>query len=216
MPEQHLDEELLAEFSAGHLAESKAILVATHLTLCSACRNIAESYDAVGGSLLAICTGSQVRAEIRENVFEKLDEVEAEPLVGEKDLETMKLIPAALRNRLSGSITDLPWKKLGKSIKYVDILEQTENSTARLMLLPSSSTLPIHTHEGTEMTVVLSGGFSDCFGSFARGDVAVRGSNDTHKPIVDEGEDCLCFVVTDAPLRMKGLLGFFLNRLKIW
>jgi putative transcriptional regulator len=216
MPEQHLDEEILAEFSAGHLTESKAILVATHLTLCSTCRKINESYDAIGGSLLAISTGSQVGAKIRESVFEKLDEVEAEPLVEEKDAATMKLIPTALRNKLSGSITGLPWKKLGKSIKYVDILEQTENATARLMLLPSSSTLPTHTHQGTEMTVVLSGGFSECFGSYARGDVAVRDSNDTHQPKVDDGEDCLCFVVTDAPLRMKGLLGFFLNRLKIW
>ena len=216
MPNQHPQEEVLADFSAGNLAETKAILVATHLTLCPTCRKICEDYDAIGGSLLAISSDSDVGTEVREALFQRLDEVEERVPVAEKDESTMALIPAPLRDKLNGSLAELSWKRMGRAIKYVDVVEPQAAATARLMLLPSSWALPTHTHEGTEMTVVLSGGFSDEFGNFSRGDVAIRDSRDTHKPRVDPGEDCLCFVVTDAPLRMKGILGFFLNRLKIW
>jgi len=216
MLDQQLDDEILAEFSAGNLPEMEAILVATHLTLCPASRKASERFDAIGGSLLAASNGSDLGAGVKERVLESLDENQDGEVSLEQDTETLELIPAPLRSKLSGPLGDLKWKKLGRKIKYIDIAQPGRTSAARLMRLPAGVTMPTHTHEGTEMTVVLSGGFSDAFGSYSRGDVAVRGINDVHKPKVDEGEDCLCFVVTDAPLRMKGILGFFLNRLKLW
>ena len=32
-----------------------------------------------------------------------------------------------------------------------------------------------------------------------------------HRPVADEDEDCLCLIVTDAPLRLTGWLGRLLN-----
>jgi putative transcriptional regulator len=32
-----------------------------------------------------------------------------------------------------------------------------------------------------------------------------------HRPVADEGEDCLCLVVTDAPLKLTGRLGRLVN-----
>ena len=216
MPDQQLDDEILAEFSAGNLPEMKAILVATHLTLCPASRKAVEHFDAIGGSLLASSNGSDLGEGVKDRVLASLEENYGEEPSPTHDEETCELIPAPLRSKLGSSLGDLKWKKLGGKIKYIDIAQPGKNSAARLMNLPAGINMPTHTHEGTEMTVVLSGGFSDAFGRYSRGDVAVRGIHDVHKPKVDAGEDCLCFVVTDAPLRMKGLLGFFLNRLKLW
>ena len=216
MPERQLDDEILAEYSAGNLSEMKAILVATHLTLCPASRKAVECFDAVGGSLLASSGGSDPTEGVKDRVLASLEEGFGGKSSPRYDGETLELVPAPLRRKLSSSLVDLEWKSLGRKIKYIDIVPPGKNSVARLMRLRAGSNLPTHTHEGTEMTVVLSGGFSDAFGSYGRGDVAVRGAHDVHKPKVDGGEDCLCFVVTDAPLRMKGLLGFFLNRLKLW
>ena len=84
------------------------------------------------------------------------------------------------------------------------------------MRLPAGLRLPVHTHLGSEMTLVLSGGFSARFGHYLRGDVAVRDETEKHRPVVDHGEDCWCLVVTDAPLRLTGPMGFLFNRLIDW
>ena len=71
--------------------------------------------------------------------------------------------------------------------------------------------VPQHTHEGNELTVVLRGAFHDETGHYVRGDLAIADASVDHRPIADEGEDCLCLAVTDAPLRLTGRFGRFLN-----
>ncbi len=71
--------------------------------------------------------------------------------------------------------------------------------------------MPVHTHEGTELTLVLAGAFSDAHGHFLRGDVAEADASVEHQPVADPGEDCLCLAVTDAPLRLTGPFGRLLN-----
>ena len=72
--------------------------------------------------------------------------------------------------------------------------------------------MPSHTHEGSEITLVLSGAFSDVTGRYARGDIAIAEADLDHRPMTDAGEDCLCFAVTDAPLHLTGPVGRLLER----
>jgi putative transcriptional regulator len=62
-----------------------------------------------------------------------------------------------------------------------------------------------------EMTLLLAGGFSDETGHYLRGDVALADPSVDHRPVADPGEDCLCLAVTDAPLRLTGRFGRYLN-----
>jgi putative transcriptional regulator len=71
--------------------------------------------------------------------------------------------------------------------------------------------MPTHTHDGSELTLVLAGGFSDESGHFVRGDVAEADPSINHQPVADPGEDCLCLAVTDAPIRLTGPFGRLLN-----
>jgi putative transcriptional regulator len=73
--------------------------------------------------------------------------------------------------------------------------------------------MPSHTHEGSEITLVLRGGFSDATGHYRRGDIAIADSEVDHRPRADEDEDCICFAVTDAPLRLTGPVARFVQRL---
>jgi putative transcriptional regulator len=72
--------------------------------------------------------------------------------------------------------------------------------------------MPQHTHEGSEYTLVIRGAFSDVTGRYGRGDVAISDEDLDHTPIAEAGEECLCFAVMDAPLRLTGPIGRFLNR----
>ena len=79
------------------------------------------------------------------------------------------------------------------------------------MRIKSGTAMPSHTHEGTELTLVLAGGFSDERGHFLRGDLAEVDASVDHRPIADPGDDCICLAVTDAPLRLTGPFGRLLN-----
>jgi len=62
-----------------------------------------------------------------------------------------------------------------------------------------------------EMTLVLAGGFSDDFGHYRRGDLATADASVAHRPIADLDEECICLVVTDAPLYLTGRVGRVMN-----
>lgn len=81
----------------------------------------------------------------------------------------------------------------------------------QLLKIASGTAMPSHTHLGTELTLVLAGGFSDESGQYGEGDVAEADDSVTHRPVADPGEDCICLAVTDAPLRLTGALGWLLN-----
>ena len=73
--------------------------------------------------------------------------------------------------------------------------------------------MPSHTHDGSEVTLVLRGGFSDPTGHYRRGDIAIADSDLDHHPRADEDEDCICFAVIDAPLRLTGTVGRIVQRI---
>ena len=66
--------------------------------------------------------------------------------------------------------------------------------------------MPSHGHNGTELTMVLSGAFSDEGGRYGPGDIEIATEDDHHVPVAEPGADCICLAATDAPLRFKGLL----------
>jgi len=60
------------------------------------------------------------------------------------------------------------------------------------------SQVPVHRHQGSEVTLVLDGSFSDELGHYRASDFMVRTKDNLHKPTSEEG--CLCFAVLDSPL----------------
>ena len=82
---------------------------------------------------------------------------------------------------------------------------------ASLLLIRAGATGPMHTHRGIERTLVLSGSFSDDYGTFAAGDCAVADGEVEHRPTAGTEADCLCLAVSDAPPRFTGAIGPFLN-----
>ena len=76
----------------------------------------------------------------------------------------------------------------------------------RLLRIPAGKPVPEHGHGGRELTLVLSGSFSDSTGRFSRGDLEDADETLEHQPIAGEEEDCICLAVTDAPLRFKSRL----------
>lgn len=67
------------------------------------------------------------------------------------------------------------------------------------------------------MTMVLAGGYTDEFGSYARGDVETAEGAQVHQPVADAGEPCICLTVTRGaliPSALFSVLTRFFPRLR--
>jgi len=61
--------------------------------------------------------------------------------------------------------------------------------------------------------LILSGSYTDVFGTFRRGDIADLDEHVEHQPIVDGDLPCICLVATEAPTRFKGFFSRLLQPL---
>jgi putative transcriptional regulator len=82
-------------------------------------------------------------------------------------------------------------------------------SETRVFLLrsgPGTRMLP-HSHSGLEMTCVLSGAFSQDGARYGPGDFDLGDDTIEHRPMVEDGQDCLCLVAMRGELQLRGWLG---------
>lgn len=84
---------------------------------------------------------------------------------------------------------------------------------ARLLSIPKGKGAPEHDHEGDELTLVLSGSFTDGRGIFGRGDACIAEPGVVHRPRVDSDETCVCFAVELGEWRLTNPALSALDRL---
>ncbi len=96
---------------------------------------------------------------------------------------------------------------LGRGAKYTRISEDREGFSARLLRISAGKPMPRHGHSGMEMTLVLNGGYWGEAGSYQRGDIAEHDECVEHRPVADSDKDCICLVVANAPVQLRGIIG---------
>jgi putative transcriptional regulator len=208
IPTHHPNEERLLDYASGALPEPLALLVATHLALCPVCRRTSRELEALGGALLETVTPEPLAADSLEHTLARLDQPAPEATLPPPGGDTT--LPQPLRSYLGDGLDCLPWRRLGP-IAEVRLLPAFKGLTTRLLWARAGAAVPGHTHASSEMTLVLRGGFTDESGHFVCGDVEEADGSVDHRPIADEGEDCICLAVTDGPLRLTSRFGRLLN-----
>ncbi|BBB26777.1 ChrR family anti-sigma-E factor [Amphritea japonica] len=201
----HLDDATLISYSAGALSQGMALVVATHISICAQCRQLAEANDALGGALLESLESETVADTMLANLLSQLDDTPQE-VVTLAPVKHDPEIPAPLSDYIEGSLDQLEWKRIVPGVAYYDMPWEGRGVSRLLRIAPGKSMLA-HTHDGNELTMVLRGSFSDEIGRFCRGDVADLDDQIEHQPLVDSDEDCICLIATDAPLRFTTLFG---------
>ena len=204
----HLSEELLLDYSSGALSEAWSIAVAAHLSKCPRCRASHAKLEEIGGSLLTYSTPEELSNDIFSNVLDRLDEVGAS--AGNEIRKNFGWassygIPSVVADYLAADTEKLPWKSLGLGVSQVVLETKDKSATARLLKIPAGKKVPHHSHNGRELTVIFSGGFTDETGSYGPGDIQEIHGNIEHQPWVRDGEDCICLAVTEAPLKFSNV-----------
>lgn len=214
----HLDNTTLFSYVAGSLSQGMALVVASHLSVCDACRERVFEIEAIGGALLDNITSDNATTELNDSALEHalacLEEESPTLPTGVIDqdqvvtnaLVSPSEVPEPLCVYIGSSLDDIAWKRFSPGFFFFDVFSEGPGMCRLLKLAPGKSILP-HTHRGNELTLLLRGSYTDGEKRFTEGDIADLDDQTEHKPEVDGNEGCICLVATDYPLRFTTLLG---------
>jgi putative transcriptional regulator len=209
MNSYHPTPELLAAYSAGTLALSHALCIATHLETCQQCLANVKRLNSIGAQLLEQLEPVVASASLKDSVFAKLDDTPVKEQADTVNYQTQ--IPRALRQFISDDYASLPWQTVSPGIQAAKLCIDTNGAKVEMLRIKPGGKVPTHTHTGDEYTIILEGSFSDDNGIYKAGDFLVRDGRHKHKPIVTNDRECICLTVTDAPIEFTGFFTRWLN-----
>lgn len=207
-----LPENVLLAYASGSLPEAFSLVVACHVSMCDESRATLMGLEAMGGMLLEQGDAVDMSADALEKTFAMIDGgsgQESRAVDSQANVPSINpsssIFPEPLRAYVGGGPEAVAWTNVGGGVKQA-VLPCGGDAKARLLHIEGGTAVPDHGHRGMELTLVLQGAFTDDLGRFARGDVEARDGAQSHKPIAEAGEACICLAATDAPLRFDGII----------
>lgn len=203
----------LLDHATGASTAPVSLLLATHLTLNPEARRRYRDFEALGGAMLATIDPVETAPDAFERLMARIDSLGApEPVTRPCAPARPDALPAPLREVMENGLDGLAWRQVTRGVHEAALpLVGPGRERAALLRIAAGRAVPRHTHRGEEMTLVLEGAFDDEAGHYARGDLGITDTTIEHRPVACDGRDCLCLVVTSAPIRLTGPLLRMLN-----
>jgi len=216
-PQFHPQEDLLLGHATCREHPAVGLLLSTHAALCEQCRETFVELDAVGSLLLErnvdmpMSATSRQRALAAARVARRV--AAAEPAGPEPSASAATgdcaTVAATVESVLA--IRDNPkgrtWHWRAPGVREVRLPLQWNGVPVIVAQLRSGLHIPQHTHDGRELTLVLSGSLRDSRATYRAGDIADYDSTVSHEQFVDSTQDCLCLVVNESRLVHQTVLG---------
>jgi putative transcriptional regulator len=203
MVREHIDtiDSLLARYVAGTLPTPARVLVEAHLELKPKNRIKVANLESMAG--LELMDIDPVPLSNRDAMLAAVL-ASAAPEASTRDVGgSERVFPKALYDFVGFDANEVPWRTRMPGFKEYDIGE-IEGCHVNLFWIKPGRTVPAHTHEGSEISLVLDGAFSDARGHYGRGDISVADDSVDHRPNADMGRPCIGLAVMDAPLKLTG------------
>ena len=218
----HPQFELMHAFVQGELSASLTAGVAMHAEMCSSCR---QQIDALTEQYAQQCFEAEngqhgASAEQEKSIDftvqdDELDEffrdmlkdiTASDGITDNQQPSPHTVLFSGQQYQLPRAISNIPQGKitqLGKLSRSRLQLNEGDVRTSLLHIEPGG-VVPEHTHDGFELTLLLSGSYRDDQGYYQVGDFIMRDQRHHHQPFSEQG--CLCYtVVNDALHFTKGL-----------
>lgn len=208
MISRHPSSELLIEYTSGSLSLAPSIAVTTHLQFCENCCHAVHSLEHIGGDMLEHSEVVAVSEDLLEKVFLGIDGNAGEPETESKTTnKAFDEIGHALPRYVQKLLPEgkLQWRFLSPSLRFATISVGEDRFELALHRIKAGGKVPEHDHDGQEITVVLTGCFSDEDGMYQPGDFVVRQQGDIHRPFAVQNEECICLSVLAAPIKLTGI-----------
>lgn len=214
MIKHHPSDELLNVFVNGDLPASLSAAIAIHNDMCPCCQEKIALITHAKASIVFHEEG-----KINDNSEGEL--VDIDQMIASIVSDDRIAIPTLATNKeiTMGDVT----YTLPKAIENIDLgssmqlgkltrsrLELDEGAIhSSLLHIQAGGSVPVHTHKGYELTLLLSGEFSDEAGHYIPGDFIMLDASHTHEPVSENG--CLCFTVANGSLHFTQGINRLLN-----
>lgn len=198
----HPDGATLASYAACSIERNFSVVLDMHIKDCSQCQQRMREAEALGATLMSQMPAAELGAGFKESLLAMLDQPAVETAAVSPTATALETLPDFITDWEHTDPDQLAWKRMGPGVRYLP-LPATHGKLFMLRIAPGTC-LPEHGHQGNELTLVLSGSYSDEIGRFTPGSLADLDDQVDHQPIADRNEDCICLVATDAPLRFHG------------
>jgi len=109
-------------------------------------------------------------------------------------------LPRPLADYIPDLSCDKSWRRISKGLSQCRITFNGTEVEANIYRIAPGTAIPVHSHEGTEVTLVLAGGFTDETGA-------------THKPVADDDGECIVFAINEGNIRLANPIGRVLSYL---
>jgi putative transcriptional regulator len=214
-PRHHLNEATLVSLAAGALSAEMSAVAATHLLGCAHCRRLLADAESVGDALLArqrlAHATTESHAQRRREMLARLDEAvppedqSARPHRSAPEPADADCLPPPLQPYFGNRWSGLRWKWTAPGLHIVRASRPGQDKLIMLKV-GAGRAMPVHSHQGTELTQILQGAYDDALGHFAAGDAADLDHETQHQPVASSGVPCICVAALDAPLSFPGWL----------
>lgn len=221
MSAYHPDDIVLLDYAAGSLSLPQALAVSVHLCFCSHCRSQIKKLNSIGGVLLENTKPASLEADAFDTLMAQLESDQPAVMEMAAKPTTKSPVKTELTNPLlaylPAPLHNLPWQQQTREISKYDLsnIINVRGFQVALQKIAAGAKVPVHTHKGNELTVILSGGFSDELGVYHAGDFIARDASHKHSPTALQNEDCICLTVLDAPIKFTGWQRIF-NPFMAW
>ena len=209
-----LVESLLIDYANGTLPLALEVLVETHISMNPASAKSIRMLLQLGGALLE----NSEPISLSEGSFEKLmaeidSGVDKDQEIYTNVVNDNNSLPLPLRNYAQDISSPKNWKRIGIGLSEQAINFGDNFGSTKLYKIAPGYSVPSHSHDGNEVTLVLSGGFTDEYGTYGPGDISIQETGAVHKPVADEDGECIVLAVNEGPIVLTGPVGRLLNML---
>lgn len=209
-----LVETLLIDYANGTLPLALEVLVESHISMNPASAKSIRMLLQLGGALLE----NSEPISLSEGSFEKLmaeidSGVDKDQEIYTNVVNDNNSLPLPLRNYAQDISSPKNWKRIGIGLSEQAINFGDNFGSTKLYKIAPGYSVPSHSHDGNEVTLVLSGGFTDEYGTYGPGDISIQETGAVHKPVADEDGECIVLAVNEGPIVLTGPVGRLLNML---
>lgn len=199
-----IQDEWLVSHAAGALDVGRSLLVASHVAYHDDLKASLADAEAIGGALLESAGKAEVDAAVFDQVLKRLDDV-AES-ARNADAARAGDIPEPLYEFLGCGLDKLSWRMMGPGMSSSRLWNGPNDERLWLLKARGGVQVPEHGHNGEEWTLILKGAYQTSLGHYGVGDIDVADESITHQPVIDDGQECICLVMTHGPIRFKSPL----------
>jgi len=220
---------LLLDYVTGALDRPLEILVETHISLNSQSAKQLRMLMQLGGVLLEECEPVSLSEGALDAVMQEISDLEDTDTHNQSSATSTQdnivsftppsnatsttHLPRPLADYIPDLSCDKSWRRISKGLSQCRITFNGTEVEANIYRIAPGTAIPVHSHEGTEVTLVLAGGFTDETGAFGPGDIAIQETGATHKPIADDDGECIVFAINEGNIRLANPIGRVLSYL---